>query len=105
MSDDECPEAADFITYVPQHVVLFGQLLLCMATIAINLIFIRRWRKNLFFHINFRILLWTIITVNIGHSVFLGPLQVKPELPQFNRDFIPILGTSFIQNIYGDQAL
>ncbi|CAJ0593146.1 unnamed protein product [Cylicocyclus nassatus] len=72
---NECVEAAEFAAYIPQQIVMIAQLLICIYAIVINVQFIVRWRNNLLFHVNFQILLWTLILLNITHAVFVALSQ------------------------------
>ncbi|XGW20651.1 hypothetical protein V3C99_003992 [Haemonchus contortus] len=57
-------------------VILVFQIFLCILSIATNLLFIRYCKKALFFHKGCRVLLWTVIAVNILHSILILILQV-----------------------------
>ncbi|KAK5984103.1 hypothetical protein GCK32_004305 [Trichostrongylus colubriformis] len=71
----DCSEAAEFIAYTPQRIIIAMQIIFCILSIIINLLFIKYCKKALFFHRNCRILLWSVIAANIVHSILLIILQ------------------------------
>ncbi|CAJ0594992.1 unnamed protein product [Cylicocyclus nassatus] len=73
--DPDCSDAADFIAYTPQRIIVIVQFAFSLFSVLINCLFYKRWRNKIFFHSNFRILLWALIATNIGHSFLLAVLQ------------------------------
>ncbi|EYC11701.1 hypothetical protein Y032_0050g2054 [Ancylostoma ceylanicum] len=71
----DCSDAADFAHYIPQRIIIFFQLLLCIFSIVVNLLFVKHCRSDLFFHCNCRLLIWMIVITNIVHSFCLAILQ------------------------------
>lgn len=51
----DCSDAAEYAQYVPQRIILFIHVFLCIASIVVNLLFIKHCRNDLFFHCNCRV--------------------------------------------------
>ncbi|WKY08208.1 hypothetical protein Q1695_007589 [Nippostrongylus brasiliensis] len=66
MSD--CSAAAAFIEFVPQHVSSAVHVIVCIASIIVNILFIRMFLRDLPCHQNCRMLLLSLVLVNISHS-------------------------------------
>ncbi|KAK6728002.1 hypothetical protein RB195_005575 [Necator americanus] len=70
-----CTDAAEYMLFTPQRVILFVHVSFCISSIIVNLLFVKYCRKDVFFHCNCKVLLWTLVVINIAHSLFLGTLQ------------------------------
>ncbi|RCN42038.1 hypothetical protein ANCCAN_12029 [Ancylostoma caninum] len=71
MSEKEpvCSEAVASIAFVPQYVSMSTHIIICFIAFVTNCIFVRLCLKQLHFHFNCRILILTLVSLNVVHSV------------------------------------
>ncbi|VDO81686.1 unnamed protein product [Heligmosomoides polygyrus] len=65
----ECPDAAAYISFIPQHISSSVHIAICIISIVVNLMFIRVCQRDLPCHQNFRVLILALIFVNFMHSL------------------------------------
>ncbi|CAJ0603506.1 unnamed protein product [Cylicocyclus nassatus] len=70
--NDTCSGALEYKKNVQLNIVLAIHVLISVGGVVTNVLFVRHWRRGLFFHKNSQVLIWTIVILNLLHSFLLG---------------------------------
>ncbi|KHJ84521.1 hypothetical protein OESDEN_15763 [Oesophagostomum dentatum] len=83
----ECPDTVAYLQFVPQYVSMMIHTLLNLSAVVVNSLFIIVCFKHLHFHFNCRLLIITLIFVNICHSLTYATMLIIQLVKAFgSRD-------------------